>query len=532
MIQSHCACREGIIMCFKQSKIIGLNDWNWDGDHIMFNTVLKSGRPTVAKPYKQYPMDVREYVATENNALIRQTLSKDVTAYMRREHMNKALFSQRRKGAFDYRVHVLTNFVSERIQYQTRRGRDPWQYPEETLALRTGDCEDIAFVLASLLLASGVSAYNLRVALGNVLTRHSNGQEISYDHMWVMYKAESGQWHLLEPLRQTPSTAETGSGQPALPLNDALVSMEYRPRFVFNGDHVWIMRNLDQDGDLEQLVRKNWHRINPKFAGAVHQNIVNQALAGIAPAAMVNSLNRHFSFGWTNGLVPIIEDIDNFVTHGYNSLDHFDNGFIAEGWAVVTERLTNFGKNNTDFDSFALAAHGISDFYAHSSYGHFAKIVGNAFETYDPQNPASLGMAPPNYAAGSSFDLSASGVFKPNRTIFKGDRDSIPDLWAGQLISGRYAQPGDSQSILEGPTKIPDSLLKRTDFAQRGSLPHHNTMAVDQATREKTHLLYTAGSQGPTDRMAYANQFAWRVQTATNHIRAAYLQQAAPNNHN
>lgn len=509
-------------MCLQETKVTGLDRWNWDGDIILFDAVLPSGRPTVAAPHKPYAMDVREYVATENNAVIRHTLVKDVAAWMRRKKMSKALFTKRGKGAFDYRVHVLTNFVSQRIRYQARKGRDPWQYPEETLALGSGDCEDIAFVLTSLLLASGISPYNLRVALGSIVADTGGGQSTRFDHMWVMYKAESGLWHLLEPLHVgAAQDSQTAPGAGTSPVPAQVASIEYRPRFVFNGDHVWSMRSSDAYTSIQQLVYRDWKRINPKFAGFVHQSIINTALTGIAPPEMMNSLNRHFCFGWSRGVIPVVEDVDNFVTNGYDSRDHFDNGFIAESWQRVTGRLAAFRKNNTDFDSFALAAHGIADFYAHSSYGHFASIAGNAFALYDPANPSGIG-SQPDYSAGSSFDLSASGLFEPNTKVFTGDRNSIPALWAGKLISGRYAQPGDAQSILEGPTTIPPDLLNSPDFWQRGSLPHHNTIAVDQPTREPQHRLYRDSSSASDDRMAYANQYAWRFQTAIAHIRKAY----------
>ncbi|WP_233505874.1 hypothetical protein [Rhodoferax lacus] len=319
--------------------------------------------------------------------------------------------------------------------------------------------------------------------------------------------------------------AEAGEARPSAEHgtpDGQVASVEYRPRFVFNGDHVWAMHSSDEGSTLQQLVYKSWQRINPKFAGFVHQNIINTALTGLAPQEMVHSLNRHFAFGWSRGVIPVVEDVDNFVIKGYDPRDHFDNGFIAEGWQRVAERLLAFRKNNLDFDSFALAAHGIADFYAHSSYGHFAALSGNAFALYDPAKPQGLGMEVPSYAAGSSFDLSRSGRLPPNTHVFHGDRNSIPGLWAGQLVSGRYAQPGDSQSILEAPTTIPAELRNRSDFWQRGSLPHHNTMAVDQPDLAKGHLLYRAASSGGTDRLAYANQFAWRFQSAIQHIQKAY----------
>ena len=37
---------------------------------------------------------------------------------------------------------------------------------------------------------------------------------------------------------------------------------------------------------------------------------------------------------------------------------------------------------------------------------------------------------------------------------------------------------------------IPRELKRRADFAQRGSLPHHNEIAVDNQTRAAKHMLY------------------------------------------
>ena len=37
---------------------------------------------------------------------------------------------------------------------------------------------------------------------------------------------------------------------------------------------------------------------------------------------------------------------------------------------------------------------------------------------------------------------------------------------------------------------IPRELKRRADFAQRGSSPHHNEIAVDNQTRAAKHMLY------------------------------------------
>jgi transglutaminase-like putative cysteine protease len=61
----------------------------------------------------------------------------------------------------------------------TRNGdfHEYWQYPEETLAKRTGDCEDMAILMTSMLRAGGVPADKVYVALG------SDGEN---NHAWVI----------------------------------------------------------------------------------------------------------------------------------------------------------------------------------------------------------------------------------------------------------------------------------------------------------------------------------------------------------
>ncbi len=62
------------------------------------------------------------------------------------------------------------NFVSHEIKYvsdlKTLGHSEYWLYPGETLGRGEGDCEDTAFLLASLLLASGFENMDVRVPLG------------------------------------------------------------------------------------------------------------------------------------------------------------------------------------------------------------------------------------------------------------------------------------------------------------------------------------------------------------------------------
>jgi hypothetical protein len=127
----------------------------------------------------------------------------------------------------------------------------------------------------------------------------------------------------------------------------------------------------------------------------------------------------------------------------------------------------------------------------------------------------------PAYGAGSKFDLT-SGKFSMNKHIFKKTPADAARYWNGQLISGRYAQPDDTQpgwenAITEGLTYISEDLLDAANFNFKGGLPHHNEIAIDNefSKKNKSHILY-----GDSD--TYNQQFTWRKQAATEHIRAAY----------
>jgi len=80
-------------------------------------------------------------------------------------------------------------WVSWNVKYVFDRDRwgvdDYWQLPSTTIALRTGDCEDQAFLLASLLRALGVPRENVHVVLGRV--EWLSGGLVGY-HAWVEVK--------------------------------------------------------------------------------------------------------------------------------------------------------------------------------------------------------------------------------------------------------------------------------------------------------------------------------------------------------
>jgi hypothetical protein len=491
-------------MCLTLSPLTNLHRWNWDGDRIVHKCIVPSSRPAVGRsgPRSEYDIDVREFLVAERNEVMRRTLAEDVPVFAQKHGLPLDVLLSRESGSFDLRAAIVSSFVAEQVRYNASKGRDPWQFPDETLFLKTGDCEDRALLIASLLISSGISNFNVRVALGQIHTTDDTGHRARHDHAWVMYKTEAGRWTVLEPhIDQTMATnrktARRARPQPT--------SAEYVPFYLFNDAHLWEVLQSEKKKSFEEMaLRRKWSRVDPKFAGDIHRSIVSDALDGIpnCPPWLREGLMRHFTSYFGN----VVDDPDNFVTHGYDCYDHFDNAYIDEGWARVNQRLANFkAAPEKSLDEFAWAAHGIADFYAHTSYGEFGPRNGGKLVPFDGSTPAGIQYDTGPYAF-SKFTIG-------NR--FSGDPSNRAALWAGKLISGRYCQPGDSKSILEQLCPTPGYLRKP---GGRMVLPHHDEIAVDGPNPSHAHRGYTGEFAS-----RYAEQFQLRRDAATRHIREALL---------
>ena len=244
----------------------------YDGGVIIHDCVVPSARAIAGSGRRGYDIDVREFLTRERNAVIRRVLRRDLRDMLERKGGGDGgpqLFGSYRDtwdfcqsgdpGSFDYRVRAVQQFVASRIRYRRDRKRDTWQFPDETLRLGRGDCEDIAFLLASLLQGIGISPYNISVCLG---TLHMKGTRVerSYDHMWVAYRNERGSWGVIEPLAPAAS-----SGKRSAKWSPARVpALSYRPAYGFNGDHLWEYAGADGGGFKDVAgTRTSWTRFTP-----------------------------------------------------------------------------------------------------------------------------------------------------------------------------------------------------------------------------------------------------------------------------
>ncbi len=507
-------------MCFQVSAVVPWQAWNWSGDEIIHKPVIPACR-SIPRTRQRYPIDIREYLTTANNAVVSGKLAELVQGLPSAE---QALFRSHDRGSFDFRTDKIVEFFGT-LRYlkshnKTAHCPDSWLFPDETLAQGGGDCEDLSFLLAALLMTAGVSNYCIRVALGSLLIRPPRGKTRHHDHCWVMYQNEKGVWEILEP---TGLVKHGRAGSKKRAGQAAVYPTEYVPHYVFNVDHLWLIRSAqvepDRPFDDYCASRKDfWNRFDPTFAATVHETIFDAALGGRVSSSAMAAIKR----------ASLCLDAN---IAGYDPCDHFDDGYLAESWERVRQNLAKFNSNNSDWGSFGAAGHAIADFYAHSSYVHFAQLQ-------DPAEPDGQALlyepdvalaGTPTYTASPAdpslppFDLT-SGAFSTNPNLCPGTGQDAAAQWAGQLISGRYAQKYDPKaSFWEGLTSIPFALSSAPDYRPRGLLPHHNEIAVDSATPAKEHRLYQTGlNPEPDDRSAFANQFRWRMNTAIDHIRQAF----------
>ncbi len=461
-------------MCLAVTSVRPHQKWNWSGDEIIHQPVIPAVRPIPGVRGKRYEIDVREYLSIAGNAIVQRHLQELLASLSAAE---RARLSSDAPGSFDARARAVARHVSTAIGHSGRRGvTRNWLFPVETLAAREGDCEDQAFLLAALLLASGISNYCVRVAFGSL---HVYGKPARrFDHAWVVYLNERGAWEILEPAaRPRRSRAKKGARRSA-PVAPRL-DVEYVPHFVFNQQHLWRVRSNERRADrpLTDYMddRRFWKGFDPSFATDIHESVFDAALVGMSDADL--DVVKHES------LALDIDVLD------YDPRDHFDFAYVDEGWKRVRDRV-----KSRSLVEFARAVHSVGDFYAHSYYAHFVQPVGGRLPPYDVANPPA--------AALLHYDFDNLGPLPgTNRTT-----QEAAALWQGKLVSGQWWR---------WFTTYPSDLKDPAELALHRCLPDHDLVAVDSATRKPTHKLY--------DEMEYQWQFALRRQAAVDHIRQLFL---------
>lgn len=467
-------------MCMQLTNVRPHQCWNWHGDEIVHDSVIPASREVPNTKLKGYSIDIRSFVANSGNAVIRRQLHEIAEPW---SDGDKLKFFARQSSCFDFRAQRIFEWISKLNYFETDRSFDQWLFPEETLARGGGDCEDLSFLLASLLVESGISRDCVRVALGQVVDRRGE-REVPHDHAWVMYQQEMGAWQILDPLAKVRHRKPGKTKQPkdAGGVGEIVEDLEYVPCFVFNSDHLWRVRSpqaVAGKGLQKYLHKRNfWGDFDPSFAAGVHNSIFDEALtqAGMPSSDLL--------------IVKAASLRVDVNVLAYDPRDHFDFAYITEGWAQVKKRL-----DSGSLDDFGLAVHAIGDFYAHSMYGHFAPVSNSRIPLYDPDHPNI-----PAAAMVYNFD----GLPRPDSNV---DATSAAVQWQGKLISGQWWR---------WYTTYPEKFKKDAkDLQRRRNLPDHDFLAVDSPSEDNPqHFFVRNGS--------YTNQFKLRQSAAVEHVAKAY----------
>jgi hypothetical protein len=202
--------------------------YNWEGDYIIQNTEIKKKRYVIGSPNRQITTDLREWISSPDNKVMKDIL---------RELVKEGQLPRSKKpGDFDKRAMILWKFVAQNIRYvhdsKKQNKDDFWLFPSEIYTLRQGDCEDGTFLLASLLIASGISPFCVRVVLGEIFDEKNRSLG---GHCWPVYKNELGVWCILEStLDRIPTRMPEASM-----LTQERQYFRYVPYYCFNNYHLW-----------------------------------------------------------------------------------------------------------------------------------------------------------------------------------------------------------------------------------------------------------------------------------------------------
>lgn len=146
------------------------------------------------------------------------------------------------KSTFDESAHACQQFVVRLLRYvgdkESAGLEECWQFPNETVAIKTGDCEDGAILMASLILNCGVPSWRIRVTAGLVQSAPTAPKG---GHAYVTYCRETdNNWVVLDWCYYQDSRTPIKSK----PIANT-VSIYKDIWFSFNNEFSWSHKQFD-----------------------------------------------------------------------------------------------------------------------------------------------------------------------------------------------------------------------------------------------------------------------------------------------
>jgi len=125
---------------------------------------------------------------------------------------------------------AIRDWVAANIEYKSDKEQwgveEYWQTPDETLSLHTGDCEDFAILLCTLLRAYGIGEEQIYVAVG--VDNEGYGHAFLIENWYL-----DGEWRAIEPQVGT-QTFPPGRRFKDFNLADFLLLRQYEIVAAFN----------------------------------------------------------------------------------------------------------------------------------------------------------------------------------------------------------------------------------------------------------------------------------------------------------
>jgi len=207
----------------------------WDDKHPR-SPVLYEGRP-LPGARTAWDMDVRRFIYPPGDAVLARLLA-GFDGDLERARLSMVV------GNADAAAWAIQRFVCRVMSYASDDmigSPEYWLFPGETLALRRGDCEDGAILIASLCRAVGIPAFRIRVAAG--LVDPGRGAPEG-GHAWASFLRADQTWVALDWCYYAdPSVAIAKK----VPIAEKL---EY-----FGGDRVWFSFNDENAWSHDKEVR-------------------------------------------------------------------------------------------------------------------------------------------------------------------------------------------------------------------------------------------------------------------------------------
>lgn len=185
----------------------------WDWGKVILNQALQINKVTGTLPASILPRSLR------NAEIMKFYITPDDPKV--KAAVNDILSGESRRLVFtDFEA--LRDWVAWHVSYKFDQDvhgvQDYWQLPAETLELGTGDCEDFAILLCSLLRAYGVPSDQVYVAVGF-------SEDKNQCHAYLVEKWYQGVWRVTEPQMGAWSGVFMG---------DWATSVSYEELYCFN----------------------------------------------------------------------------------------------------------------------------------------------------------------------------------------------------------------------------------------------------------------------------------------------------------